>query len=31
MSVKEIAIIGVVLILGYWLGSKGVLNRFLPS
>lgn len=31
MSVKEIAIIVVILALGYWLGTNDALARFLPG
>lgn len=31
MGIKEILIFAGVLLLGYWLGTNGVLARFLPS
>lgn len=31
MSIKEIAIFGIVLAVGYWLGTNGTLNRFIPG
>ena len=31
MSIKEIVIIVAILAVGYWLGSSGVISRFLPG